>query len=217
MLKPGRTACGFAVGEEPLTSMFASFGVQVLATDAPDEGSPTRWQASGQHAASIDALFNPRLVSREAFGERVKFRPVDMRDIADLPRETFDFLWSSCAIEHLGTLESGLEFVQRSTALLKPGGVAVHTTEYNVSSDDDTVTEGAAVIYRRHDLEKLDRQLRHIGSGVAKFDFDAGTHRYDLEFDYPPYKEHGRKHLKLLMDGYVVTSILLVIHKGAPI
>src|SRR5436190_8701201 len=38
MLKPGSTACGFAVGEEPLTSMFASFGVQVLATDAPDEG-----------------------------------------------------------------------------------------------------------------------------------------------------------------------------------
>src|SRR5204862_6154410 len=145
------------------------------------------------------------LSPRATFEAQVEFRPLDMRDLSGLPRERFDFLWSSCALEHLGTLESGLEFVVRSTQLLKAGGVAVHTTEYNVSSDDDTITNGHTVIYRRRDLERLDRELRRVGCGVAPFDFDAGTHAYDLEFDYPPYKEHGRKHLKLLLGDHVAT------------
>jgi hypothetical protein len=86
----------------------------------------------------------------------VNFRPVDMRDLRLPWDETFDFLWSSCSLEHLGSLEAGMDFVKQSTDLLKPGGVAVYTTEFNVSSNDETLTSGPLVVYRKRDVEKLD-------------------------------------------------------------
>ena len=102
----------------------------------------------------------------------------------------------------------------KAMTLLKSGGVAVHTTEYNVSSNDDTVSAGLDVIYRRRDLEDLARRLRQDLCEVAPFDYDAGKHPYDLDYDVPPYFETGRKHIKLLNQGYVITSCLVIIRKG---
>ena len=126
----------------------------------------------------------------------------------------YDFLWSSCAFEHLGSLDLGLQFVENAMRLLKPGGIAVHTTEYNVGSDDDTVSVGPNCIYRKRDLEQLDRRLRRVGCGIERMDFDAGTHIYDLDYDTAPFFESGKVHLKLEVDGHVCTSFLLIAHKG---
>jgi Methyltransferase domain len=131
-----------------------------------------------------------------------------------LPRDAFDFIWSSCAFEHLGTLQTGLDFVVEAMSLLKPGGIAVHTTEFNVSSNDATVAEGWAVIYRRSDIERLDGQLRLVCCALEPVDFEAGRHRHDLQYDYPPYFQNGRKHIKLLLEGYVSTSVLLIAVKS---
>lgn len=215
MLRPGRSGCGFAVGREPLPSLFAAYGVDVLATDAPPDAGSSTWEETGQYAASLDALHTPRLVGRAEFDRRVSFRPADMRDLRDLPFEAFDFVWSSCSFEHLGTLEAGLEFVEAANRLLKPGGVAVHTTEYNVSSNDATLTTGPQVIYRRRDIEELDRRLRLRRCGLARLDLDPGDHRYDLDYDIPPYHVGGRKHVKLVIDDFVATSVLLIVRKGA--
>jgi len=214
MLEPGRKGLGFAVGQEWLPGLFARRGVEVLATDLPIELSDGRWSETGQHAETLEALFHPQHIDREAFERLVSFQPVDMNDLSALPNEGFDFLWSSCAFEHLGTLDAGLSFVESAMRLLKPGGIAVHTTEYNVSSNDGTITEGPNCIYRRRDLEDLDRRLRLIGAGIEAMDFDAGTHEYDLNYDVPPYFVPGRKHIKLAMDGHVCTSFLLVIRRG---
>ena len=59
---------------------------------------------------------------------------------ADLGR--FDLIWSSCALEHLGSPKAGLEFVVRTLELLKPGGVSVHTTEIELTLRDDTADYG---------------------------------------------------------------------------
>ena len=75
----------------------------------------------------------------------------------------FDFTWSSCAFEHLGNLAAGCDFVVEQMRCLAPGGVAVHTTELNVSSDDRTVESGATVLYRRRDIEDLAARLRRLG------------------------------------------------------
>ena len=57
--------------------------------------------------------------------------------------------------EHIGDLEAGLSFVLASTALLRPGGFAIHTTEFNVSSDEATLSDGGNVIYRRQDQKRV--------------------------------------------------------------
>ncbi len=215
MLRAGRRGCGFAVGREPLASQFAAIGADILATDLGDDAASRSWGATGQHAASLDALFWPSLIDRPAFDARVRFLPQDMRALDHAALGVFDFLWSSCSFEHLGDLEAGLRFVLESTALLRPGGVAVHTTELNLSSDNDTPAAGDTVLYRRRDIASLDRRLRAIGCGLEPLDEYAGTDPEDLAFDAPPYYAHGREHIKLWLGGYVATSALLVIRKGA--
>ncbi len=82
----------------------------------------------------------------------------------------FDFNWSSSCFEHLGTLDAGIDFVIAAVEnTLRSGGIAVHTTEYNLTSNEHTVTEGPTVIYRRRDIDELVRRLRDRGHIVTEF------------------------------------------------
>ena len=104
----------------------------------------------------------------------MRYRDVDMNAIpADL--RGFDFTWSSCALEHLGTLAAGMDFVVAQMDCLAPGGVAVHTTEYLVSSNDATVEAGGTVFYRRRDIEALADRLRRAGHAID-VDYTRGHH-----------------------------------------
>jgi SAM-dependent methyltransferase len=212
-LAPGMRALGFAVGNEPMASIFASFGVDVEATDLdPNLGRSSDWMTTNQHASSIEALYKPHIIDRPSFDARIRFRYADMNGDWDFPEASYDFIWSCCSMEHLGSLQSGLIFVVRAARLLKPGGIAVHTTEYNVSSNTATPETGPSVIYRRTDVEEIDRILRREGRCLAKMDFDAGDHEYDRLYDIPPYYQiPGRQHIKLLLEGHVSTSYLLTV------
>ena len=57
--------------------------------------------------------------------------------LTDLPG--FDAVWSSCCFEHLGSPQAGLDFVLASMDCLRPGGLAVHTTEFDVHPSDEVV------------------------------------------------------------------------------
>ena len=215
LLAPGMRGGGFAVGREPLASLFAQRGAEILATDLGATDDATQhWSAAGQHAASLDALHWPDIIDRPRFDARVRFIAQDMRALNPGELGLFDFIWSSCSFEHLGTLEAGLQFVMRSTELLKPGGVAVHTTEFNISSDDATITAGDNVLYRGRDIAALAQRLRLIGCALERFDPFPGTAPEDIDYDYPPFYENGRQHVKLLLGGFVSTSCLLIITKG---
>ena len=123
----------------------------------------------------------------------------------------FDFTWSSCALEHLGSLAAGADFVVAQMECLEPGGVAVHTTEYLVASNDATVEAGGTVFYRRRDIEALADQLRGAGHHID-VDFTLGATPEDLHVDVPPYTD---VHLRTRLGGYVTTSLALVITKGS--
>lgn len=209
MLRPGKSALCFAAGREFLPSAFAAFGCQILATDLATEGE---WE--NQHAASRSDLFYNNLISREKFDELVTFRHVDMRDIRGIESNQYDFLWSSCSFEHLGSLDAGLQFVTNAMSYLRSGGIAVHTTEFNLSSNDETLTSGGNVVYRRRDIEDLDHRLRKIRCGLESVDFDGGHHPFDLDYDAAPFMQQGKPHIKLDLGGFVSTSILLIIHKA---
>ena len=122
----------------------------------------------------------------------------------------FDFAWSSCALEHLGTLAAGMDFVVAQMACLRPGGVAVHTTEYLVSSNDATVEAGGTVFYRRRDIEALVTRLRRAGHDVD-MDYTLGAAPEDLHVDVPPYTD---VHLRTELAGHVTTSLALIVTKG---
>lgn len=213
MLQPGKLGLGFAVGQEPLASAFAARGVRVLATDRPQDGSPDSWSETGQHAGSLEVLFKEHLIGRREFSERVSYAPANMTSIGHLDSESYDFLWSSCALEHLGSLEAGVNFIEASLSLLKVGGVAVHTTEYNVSSNAETLADGANVIFRQRDIEAIGQRVRALSAAMSRPDFDAGDEAPDIEFDYEPYFQNRRYHIKILAAGFVATSMLLIIQR----
>lgn len=208
---PGRRGLGFGVGVEPLTAVFAKHGMEVVATDqAAASAAAKGWVAGLEYGGSLERLNARGICDPKIFQERVRFAVVDMTKI---PRDLtgFDFCWSSCALEHLGTLEAGLAFVEASLSCVKPGGVAVHTTEFNVSSHQETVTVGPTVFYRRRDLVALARKLRRQGHRI-RFNFSLGQGAADLFVDTPPYGKGP--HLKLVAGDYVITSIGLIIQKS---
>jgi len=125
----------------------------------------------------------------------------------------FDFCWSSCSLEHLGSIKAGLDFIKASVNALRVGGIAVHTTEYNVSSNDATIdNDPTLVLFRRRDIEQLVDELRADGHFVAEVCYDVLSEPIDLFVDIPPYA--AETHIRLLLSNFVATSIGLVIQRG---
>jgi SAM-dependent methyltransferase len=222
-LAPEKRGLGFAVGMEALPSFFASCGVSITGTDlSPEDERSHDWRLTHQHASNIESLWKPYLIGREPFLERCAFKFVDMNNIpAELDGE-FDFCWSVCAFEHLGTLDNGLEFVRKAMRTLRPGGVAVHTTEYNIS-DGETIDNWPTVLYQKRHFAALGERLAAEGMKLVEIDFDIGSEFFDSYVDVPPYPHdpnfglgaRNPPHLKLSVDGFAATSIAILVEKPA--
>ena len=221
MLQPGRRGLGFAVGAEKLPSLFAARGCEITATDLPDDDElRTPWAETGQWVGQCDALNQHGLCDPATFQARVGYRPVDMNCIpTDLTG--YDFTWSTCSFEHCGSLALGLTFLERQMDCLLPGGVAIHTTEFNLSSNDNTLAKGSCVIYRLRYMEAICGRLTAAGHSVEPLDVDPGSHMLDRFVDEPPYADWQTtpltqvKHLRLNLSGHASTSIALIIRKAA--
>lgn len=211
VLRPGARGLGFGVGTEPLSAYFASQQCRITATDmAPDAAAAAGWTQTNQYAAGKETLRYSAVCPDDLFDANVEFRFCDMTAIPpDLIG--FDFCWSACALEHLGSLDAGLSFVERSLDTLVPGGFAVHTTELNLSSDRETIAQGPTVLYRRRDLEQFARTMESRGIFVEPFDFDPGEGTLDRYVDFPPYL--NEPHLRLAIEGYASTSIGIICQK----
>jgi|GEM_PF-199969 len=216
LLASGKKGLGFAVGNEPLPSLFASFGCEIVATDQGfNPVSEKDWGETDQLCKGKEALNEKGICPPEQFERLVEFREVDMNFIPeDLRLGKFDFIWSSCAFEHIGSIEKGLQFVQNSMDCLKSGGVAFHTTEFNCTSNAGTLDLPNLVFYRLQDIDRLIKELEKQGHWVEPVSYDIGSDEPDLKVARAPYTE---PHLKLEMGGYVATSLLLIVHKAQEI
>jgi hypothetical protein len=229
VLEAGRRAVGFGVGNEPVPAVLARHGLFVIATDqvadAGDEGTDgdAGWQATGQWAqtgqllSGIEGLRRPEIVPDETLADLVRTRRVDMNAVPD-DLGPCDLTWSSCALEHLGSPEHGLRFVRRTASLLAPGGVAVHTTELELTERSITADYGHLACYRPADLRALADDL--IADG---FEIELNFH---VPVDSPEDRWisvvllHGPElaagelsHLKVTIGDSVITSFGLLIRR----
>lgn len=211
MLQHGKHGVGFAVGDEPLPALFASLGCKVLATDLDlDDERTSKWMATNQ-TCTIDSLNNRGICEPTEFTERVKYRAVDMNRIpSDIG--LCDFLWSACAVEHLGSIELGSNFIVNTLDIIKENGVSVNTLEYNVSSNWNTVEKGETVLFRQQDILNIIKRAKAKGfETVGTPSFDIGDGKLDRYVDLPPYRRSP--HIKLEIDKYVCTSFILILKK----
>ena len=214
-LRPGKKGLAFGIGKEGTADLFASLGCDILATDlsAENDGSKIWLEHSQNAAGNIGVLNKYGFCDKETFAKKVSYRDVDMNHI-DEDLKGYDFCWSACALEHLGGLRAGMDFVKNSLRTLNGGGVAVHTTEYNLTSNDRTIDEKTTAIYRKKDILRLAEELRNDGHFVAPLDFYCGSDELDKFVDIWP---HGKKdmHVHLAWEGQIYTSIGLIIVKKA--
>lgn len=214
-LAPGKRGLVLAVGTEELPSLFASMGCEIVASDmASDKAAEIGWIETNQHAASLESLNTKGLCPSDVFAERVTFRVVDMNHIPDdLMQEKFDFVWSACSLEHLGSIQKGQEFILNSMRCLKPGGVAVHTTEFNLSSNWLTVNSFPTCIFRRRDIEQVVKKLRKSGYSIS-IDYKAERLPGANYVDVPHHmKAYNKDYLCLVLENFVTTSVGLIIDK----
>jgi len=214
MLQHGKRGIVFGCGREPLPSLFASLGCKITATDAPPEKG---WKGTTQYADSLEMLYFEKIIDKETFKNSVQLEYIDMNNIPENIDGQYDFCWSICALEHLGSLENGLAFVERSLGLLKKGGIAVHTTEYNISNEGDTISTGDSVLYQKKHIEPFIQHLCSKGYVIEEPDFSLGNDVFDCFVDMPPYAadgyEQGGPHIKLEMGGHTCTCFGIIISK----
>jgi hypothetical protein len=222
---------GFGCGTEPLISLLANFNVELLATDLTGESEVAKsWAESGQNTGNLENLFMPRLVDRSDFSARVRYRDMDMTDIPLGELEgRYDFAWSSCALEHLGSKKNGLDFIINSTRCLKPGGIGIHTTEFDHTGKSQ-IDNWPTVLFTQEDILNLQRQLDSEGMELLEPSFQQSGHFIDGYIDIPPYPHNknfdssffqadGAPHpssmpqLNLSIDGFKATSYALIVRR----
>lgn len=226
VLKPGKRGLGFGCGEEPLASLFAKFGAVIVATDLDPRESEEQghgWIEAGAHSSSLEKLYHRNVCPDKTLLSNINHEFANMNRIPKHYEGQFDFCWSSCAMEHIGSIELGLRFIENSMETLRSGGVSVHTTEYNLD-DGPTIDNWQTVLFQRSHMEELKTRLEAKGYMVSAFDFDGGGKVLDGLFDIPPWPWDVAKlnwrmlqaitHLKRSIDGFRCTSIGVTVRKA---
>lgn len=205
-LCPGKRGLGFGVGMERLPSVMVKKGCSLTVSDYV----PKSEQSPGWASNKIDDLIFDEIVSSSLLRSNAEFREVDMNTIpTDLTG--YDFLWSVGSLEHIGSREHGLRFIESAMDCLKPGGVAVHTTEFTLTSDTVGYDSQDLNFFCRKDIELVASNLIKSGHNII-LNFKRGNTIADTHVDTPPY--HYGMTLTAHFSTHIITSIGLIIQKG---
>jgi SAM-dependent methyltransferase len=152
---------------------------------------------------------------------RIEARRMDMRQLEFEP-DTFDFCYSSCAIEHIGGRDDFLGHLKEAHRVLKEGGTYVLTTEFHYGPE--TIELPGNYLFSGSYLSELFAESRFA---VAPL-FDAGLTRHranvPLPANLPSFRPAtdaltGRlleelPHLQLLRGACPFTSAVFVLKKA---
>jgi hypothetical protein len=128
MLTRSRTGISFGAGREPLTHIVSRKAGRITATDL--YSADTVWDVARTDAPRAFVL-GPGAPPHEP--DRISVERMDMRNLA-AGDETFDFAYSTGAIEHIGDFDDFERHFTEVRRVLKPGGVYVFTTVLAFSS-----------------------------------------------------------------------------------
>lgn len=212
MLVEGKSGLVCAVGKESLPSIFASMGCEILATDISGETEAGKlWENGKAHSNELKDLFYSNICSEEAFVKKVSFQPMDMNSLIDFGKK-FDFVWSSCSLEHIGPKQKGIDFIFNSLNYLKEGGVAIHTTEFLIEEKEKSIEYPGSVLYSQKDIQEVVDRINKMDGFHCEIDFTRGNLPKDSVIDRAPYSKDG--HLNLYIGDHSCTSIGLIIEKA---
>jgi SAM-dependent methyltransferase len=131
VIRPGALLAGIGAGTEETTFALAAKGCVVFPTDRYLELTP--WS----DVAPAGMVVRPEQYSEYAY-PRGGVIPIhsDAR-VLSLPSDFFDGVYSAGSIEHFGSLEAVAAAAEEIGRVLKPGGVAVLSTEFRLDGPND--------------------------------------------------------------------------------
>lgn len=212
IIAPGKRAIGFGVGRNRVTALLASRGVEVLATDKPDPAAaPAAADIAAQLRYRLLGLLHPDVVHLEEFERLVAFQEMEPAAAPPALHGQFDACWSLNVASTLGSLDNAVAFLRGSLDLLRPGGVAVHVFDVNISSNVATPNSERLVALRRLDLERLALEVQQDGHRVEPLNFHPGDTPDDEEM---AVGKTGRAWPKRRFGAHVLAPFGLTLHKA---
>jgi len=147
---------------------------------------------------------------------------MDMRHL-DFKDNTFDFCYSSCAIEHIGDYQDFLQHFNEVNRVLKAGGIYVLTTELQFG--DKTIPDENNFIFTKDYISKLitDSDLDFISDVNAELTKNIINYPYPSNIKNLAFSGNDNlnqkimeqfPHLVLLRGNVPFTSVLLILRKG---
>lgn len=203
----GRTAVALGGERARVAALLASRGMGVTVLGQAGRLTP-RETKDGLH------LFYPEIVHLDDFERLVRYAEADLRaadDLSALVGAGYDTLFTCGALHRLGRIEAALHMIEAAMALLRPGGIAVHTFDFNVGADEETLDTEEGCLPRRRDIEALILRLGAAGHEVLPLNLHPGHDEADGQVDVPPF---GLPHLKVEVQRHVASSIGLTIRKA---
>jgi len=202
---------GFGTSTERLIYIFAREAKKIVATDLflPD----TKWKFSRTNDPRQLVLDKAPISFPE---DRVEAKCMDMRKI-EFEDNSFDFAWSTCAIEHIGFDDDFVQHFNEVHRVLKEGGVYAVTTA--IAFEDKTFAAPTLHFFTPEHLLDLVAKSPFVPEPV----FDCSLANATLNHPLPLYpdeygisfagKTYGPTCINRLREGSVTTLCLLVLRK----
>lgn len=129
MLHPGTLGLSMGGGKERLLYSIARHVKHLVVTDLYDP--QTTWDCARTEDPDMYIKTDKPF---DVDDTKIRALRMDMRAL-DFPDESFDFAYSTCAIEHIGGREDFLQHLNEVHRVLKDGGVYVLTTEFHFGGE----------------------------------------------------------------------------------
>jgi SAM-dependent methyltransferase len=217
LLKSDKTGLSLGGGNERVFYSIAKHMDKLIVTDLYDD--TTSWDC----ARTTDPT--EFIIASKPFpieDEKIQAMRMDMRYL-DFDDNSFDFCYSSCAIEHIGEDKDFIQHFNEVNRVLKEGGIYVLTTELQFG--DATIRDQNNYIFSREHIANL------ISESDIDFIYDVNVELSENEINRPFPSNiintafHGDKsinqkllkyfpHLVLLRGDVPFTSVLLVLKKS---
>jgi len=217
LLKPDKTGLSLGGGNERVLYSIAKHINKLIVTDLYDD--KTSWDC----ARTTDPT--EFIIASKPFpieDEKIQAMRMDMRYL-DFDDNSFDFCYSSCAIEHIGEDKDFIQHFNEVNRVLKEGGIYVLTTELQFG--DETIRDQNNYIFSR----------KHIANLISESDLDfiydvnVGLSENEINHPFPSniintafHRDNSINqkllkyfpHLVLLRGDVPFTSVLLVLKKS---
>jgi SAM-dependent methyltransferase len=172
-LQPESTGLSMGGGKELILYALAQHVRQLVVTDLYD--TQTDWDCAKTDDPDTFIRHNKPFPVDD---ERLKALRMDMRDL-HFPDRSFDFCYSTCAVEHIGTREDFLRHFNEVARVLTDDGVYVFTTE--VSYGDQTIKDEHNYVFSLRDLYEIFAE----SDLVPGEEFDAAVTHHKINYPLP--------------------------------